>query len=167
MRPASVAAVLALAIAPAAHAAEAKVTATSELGVTVPRTASYAEPAQKITPVLTDSGASVTVRTGAVTVLQLAVAMPAAARLAPGTYDTTAGAAITVGPAPCVGLTGSFTLSHAIPGLAHAMPAELYLTATVRCGADLGTTTFKVRIARAKSRNNGNEVPKAFLPAID
>ena len=154
-------------MAPAAQAVEAKVTATSEVGVTNPLSATYTEPAQKITPVLTDSGAGVTVRTGAATVLQLAVAMPAAARLAPGTYDTTAGAVITVGPAPCVGLTGSFTLSHAIPGLAHATPAELYLTATVRCGADLGATTYRVRIGRAKSRNNGNEVLKAFLPAID
>ena len=167
MRRGLAAAVLVLALAPAAQAAEATVTATTELGGSPGLNTTYTEPAQKIAPVLTDSGAGVTVRTGATTVLRLAVAMPGGARLAPGTYDTTAGATITVGPAPCAGPTGSFTLSHAIPGLAHAAPAELYLVATVRCGADLGTTTFTVRIARARSRNTGNEALKAFLPAID
>ncbi len=166
MRHGLVAAVLVLAAAPAAHAA-ATVTATTEVGGSLALNANYTDPPQTIVPVLTDSGASVTVKTGTATNLQLTVGMPAAARLAPGTYDTATGATITVGPAPCAALTGSFTLSHAIPGLAHATPAELYLTATVRCGADLGATTFQVRIARARSRTTGNEAPKAFLPAID
>ena len=92
---------LALALAPAAQAAEATVTATTAPGGSPPG-ASYVEPAQKIAPVLTDSGAGVTVKTGRATVLQLAVAMPAAARLAPGTYATAAGAQDHRRPSPRV-----------------------------------------------------------------
>jgi hypothetical protein len=167
MRRGLAAAFVVLAVAPAARAAEATVVATTEAGGSLALNTTYAEPAQKIAPVLTDSGAAVTVRSGAATVLQLSVAMPAAARLAAGTYDTAAGAAIAVGPAPCAAVTGSFTLAHAIPGLAHTAPAALFLTVTVRCGADSGTTTFRVRIARAKSRSTGLEAAKGFLPVID
>jgi hypothetical protein len=41
------------------------------------------------------------------------------------------------------------------------------MTVTLRCGTDPGTTTIKVRVARAGSRATGNEAPKGFLPAID
>lgn len=168
MRRGLVVFVLALMLAPAARAAEATVTVTTEPGGTLTPNAAYAEPAQTIVPGLTDSGASVTVKSGATTVLQVGVAMPAAARLAPGTYDTAGGATITLNkPAPCAGLTGGFTLAHAIPGLAHRAPSELYLTVTLRCGIETAATTIKVRVARTGSRTSGTEAPKAFLPAID
>ena len=157
-----------LVLAPAAEAAEATVDVATEAGGILALNAAYKEPAQTIVPALTDAGASVTVKTGAATVLQVGVGMPAAARLAPGTYDTATGATITLGtPAACVGIAGSFTLSHAIPGLAHAAPSELYLTVTLRCGADTSATTIRTRLARARSRQSGNEVARASLPVID
>jgi hypothetical protein len=168
MRRALAAAVLALVLVPAAQAAEATVTVTTDPGGTLTPNAAYAEPAQTITPGLTDSGASVTVKTGATTVLQVGVTMPAGARLAPGTYDTAAGAKITLNkPAPCAGLTGGFTLSHAIPGLAHRAPSELYMAVTLRCGIETAATTIRVRVARTGSRSSGTEAGKAFLPVID
>ncbi len=168
MRRGLAAAFLILVLAPAAEAAEATVTVATEPGGTFPLAdATYAEPAQTITPGLANSTASVTVApAGGAKVLQLTVGMPAAARLAPGTYDTATGATIALTPT-CPGLTGSFTLSHAIPGLAHRAPSELYLTATVHCNGELQATTIKVRVARAGSRNSGTEAAKAFLPAID
>ncbi|MDX6377786.1 MAG: hypothetical protein QOE98_2089 [Gaiellaceae bacterium] len=168
MRRGLAAAIIALAIAPAAGAAEATVTVAPELGSTVAPAATYAEPAQTIIPALSDAGASVTVTSGAATVLRLAVGMPAAARLAAGTYDTATGATISLTPNSCVaGLAGSFTLSHAIPGLRHRPASELYLAATLRCGVEPTATTVKVRLARAGSRTNGIEQAKAFLPVID
>ena len=167
MRRALAALVLALVVAPAAQAAEATVSITTEPGGSVPG-AAYAEPAQSIAPGLTDSSASVTVKTGPTMVLQVGVTMPANARLAPGTYETAAGAKITLNkPANCPSPTGSFTLSHAIPGLAHRAPSELYMTVTLRCGIEPAATTIKVRVARTNSRKEGIESAKAFLPAID
>ncbi len=168
MRRGLAAAFLAVVLVPAAQAAEATVTAATEPGGSLALNATYAEPAQTIVPGLTDSGASVTVKSGATTVLQLGVTMPAAARITPGTYDTAAGAKLTLNkPAPCAGLTGGFTLSHAIPGRARRAPSELYMTVTLRCGAETAATTIRVRVARAGSRSTGIEAAKAFLPTID
>src|SRR5690349_7245947 len=170
MRRAPVAAILALAIAPAAHAAEAKVTVTGGgAGAPIPASTIFAEPAAKLVPVLTDATATAVVRVGATERLRLRVAMPNAARLAPGTYATGAGASIVLLPNTCGGapLTGSFTLAHAIPGVRHTAPTELYLTATVHCGAAPAATTVAVRLARPRSRASANEAARSQQPVID
>lgn len=169
MRRGLAAAFVALAVAPAAGAAEATVGVVPEPASTVALPATYSEPGQTIIPALSDAGASVTVKAGPATVFRLAVRMPGAARLAPGSYDTAAGATVTVSPTTCaIGpVAGSFTLFHAIPGLGHRPASELYLTATLRCGAETAATTVKVRLARAGSRATGIERAKAILPVID
>lgn len=167
MRRGLVAAALLLATAPAAHADEATVTVATEAGGTVAGTATYTEPAVALTPALTDSTAAITVKQGATTRLALTVGMPGGARLAPGTYDTAAGATISFAPTTCGQVAGTFTLAHAIPGLRQRTPTELYLTAVLHCGAETATTTVKVRLQRAGSRGSGIEAPKAFLPTID
>ena len=169
MRRAPVAAILVLAIAPTAHAAEAKVTVTGRAGAPIAAPATYAEPAVKLVPALTDATATAVVRVGTTERLRLRVAMPNAARLAPGTYATAAGASIALVPNACgaTPLTGSFTLAHAIPGVRHTAPTELYLTTTVRCGAGPAASTVAVRLARAKSRASANEAAKSQQPVID
>src|SRR6478752_3647451 len=101
MRRSPVAAILALVIAPAAHAAEAKVTVSGTAGAPIAVPATYAEPAVTLTPALRDSTATVTVRQGAATKLTLRVGMPAAARLAAGTFGTATGATIALTPNTC------------------------------------------------------------------
>src|SRR3954447_7135581 len=98
MRRSPVAAILVLAIAPAAHAAEARVTVTGAAGAPIAAPVTYAEPGSTLTPALTDGTATITVRQAAATKLVLRVGMPAAARLAAGTYDTATGATIALSP---------------------------------------------------------------------
>jgi hypothetical protein len=168
MRRASVAAILVLASVPAAGAAEATVRVTSDPGGPL-AAATYAEPTVKLQAGLADANAVVTVRQGATAKLQLRVRMPGGVRLVPGTYATAAGASIVLAPNPC-GATppaGTFTLHHAIPGPRHGAPTELYLSATVHCGAGPATSTIRVRLQRAQSRAVVKEVPKAQQPVID
>src|SRR3954447_17750601 len=169
MRRSPVAAMLALAIAPATAGAEARVTVTGAAGAPVAAPATYSEPAATLQAALTGGTASVTVRQGAATKLTLRVGMPATARLAAGTFDVATGASIALTPNACgaTPLAGTFTLHHAVPGVRQTAPTELYLTAAVRCGAAPAVTTIAVRLQRAKSRTAAKEAPKAFLPVID
>src|SRR5436305_4576916 len=168
MRRAPVAAILVLALAPAARAAEATVRVTGDPAGPL-QSATYAEPAVKLVPGLSDSTAVVTVRQGAAVKLQLRVRMPAGARLAPGTYGTAAGAAITLTPNRCgaTPLAGTFMLHHAIPGPHQTAPGELYVRATVRCGDAPLSTTVDVRLRRPGSRAIVKEAARAQQPVID
>ena len=168
MRRAPAAAILVLALAPAASAAEATVRVTSDPGGPLAG-ATYAEPAVKLLTGLANTNAVVTVRQGAATKLQLRVRMPAAARLAAGTYATAAGAVVTLTPNPCAPAqpAGTFTLHHAIPGAHQTAPTELYLSATIHCGAGPATSTIRVRLQRARSRAVVKEVARAQQPVVD
>ncbi len=158
---------LALVLAPAAMAAEATVVATTAPGGSLALNATYAEPADAaLAPSLTPDGAAIEVRRAGAIVLRLAVTMPAGAPIAAGTYDTAAGAGISLTPT-CVGLAGTFTLQHAIPGTRRRAPTELYLTATVRCGVETAATTIVVRLARANARAEATERPNAYMPVAD
>jgi hypothetical protein len=168
MRRAPVAAILVLALAPAASAAEATVRVTTDPGGPL-AAATYTEPAVKLAAGLADATAVATVRQGAITRLQLRVRMPGGARLAPGMYATTAGASIVATPNLCgaTPLAGTFTLHHAVPGARHTAPTELYVSATVHCGLAPATSTVGVRLQRPKSRAVVKEVAKAQQPVID
>ena len=138
-------------------------------GVTLALNATYTEPAQKITPGADRLRRQRHGQDGAPRrCCSWASRMPAAARLAPGTYDTTAGAVITL-DAGAVRRRWPAASRCRTPSRASRTPApaELYLTVTRALRRRAAATTIKVRVARARSRTSGNEVPKAFLPAID
>jgi hypothetical protein len=166
MRRGLIAATAALALAPTAHAAEGSVAVATAPGGSLALTATYAEPGDVLTPSLGPDRATIAVRRGGAEVLRLTVATPAGGPLDSGTYDTATGASITMTPT-CAGLAGTFTVQHAIPGAARRAPTELYLTASLHCGAETAATTVAVRIARAGARNETTERPRAFMPLAD